>query len=361
MMYRIILIDDDTETLETLAAYYDWRGLGIELARTADNGVDGLAAILDAKPDIVLIDIKMPGMDGLTVIRETQKRGRGPYFIVISGYADFDYAQTALRLSVGDYLLKPYSPEDLENAFRKAVTELDRRIPNLIMPRYGLPRSGSGNLSYPIDSEKAIMNVIFVGEKADLAPALDCFIQRIFAMNDVNDALACVSILRAAVVRPLIERKISLSIDQLEGIRWDDRDLPNSLRQFLLAILEKAYSLIHSESTIHSVVIAAEKYIRTHYQEKLTLDIVAKAVSITPTYLSSLFPKSLGMSFISYVNKVRLERAQEFLRDPSMDLHTVAEQAGFSDVKYFSQVFKRGIGSTINQYRGQVLNDPPGR
>lgn len=354
-MYKIVLIDDDRSTLETIGAFFDWNQMGLDLAKTADDGVSGLEAILKIKPDIVLIDIKMPGMDGLEVIEETHKNGLDPYFIVMSGYADFKYAQTALRLSVSEYILKPYSPADLKQAFEKAVAELERRIPDLIMPQYKLPRKGSDVLSYPMDKEKAMMSILFTGRKEDLAFALDDFIKQIFSRNDNNDALACVSMLYGAITRLLMERRKNLSIDPMEGIRWQDRDLAKSLRQFLLSILDETYSIIHAESTINPAVIAAEKYIRIHYKDRLTLDIVAEAVYITPSYLSALFSKSLGTSFVSYVNQVRIERAQELLRNPQIDPNTLAEQVGFSDAKYFCQVFKRITGATPNQYRNQIL------
>jgi len=167
-MYKIILIDDDTDTLDTIGAFFDWNQMGLDLVITADNGVSGLEAILKIKPDIVLIDIKMPGMDGLEVIEATRKNGLDPYFIVMSGYADFKYAQTALRLSVSEYILKPYSPTDLKQAFEKAVGDLEKRIPDLIMPQYKLPRGGSDILSYPMDKEKAIMGILFTGRKENL-------------------------------------------------------------------------------------------------------------------------------------------------------------------------------------------------
>lgn len=354
-MYKIILIDDDTDTLETIGAFFDWNQMGLDLVQTADNGVSGLEAILKIKPDIVLIDIKMPGMDGLEVIEATRKNGLDPYFIVMSGYADFKYAQTALRLSVSEYILKPYSPTDLKQAFEKAVGELEKRIPDLIMPQYKLPRGGSDILSYPMDKEKAIMGILFTGKKENLAFVLDDFIKQIFSRNDNNDALACVSMLYGAITRLLMERRKTLSIDHLEGIRWNDRGLAKSLRQFLLSVLDETYSIIHSESTINPAVISAEKYIRIHYKDRLTLDIVAEAVYITPTYLSTLFSKSLGTSFVSYVNQVRIEQAQKLLLNPKADPNTIAEQVGFGDAKYLCQVFKRVTGITPTQYRNQML------
>jgi YesN/AraC family two-component response regulator len=355
-MYKIILIDDDTDTLETIAAFFDWNQMGLDLVKTADNGVSGLDAILFVKPDIVLIDIRMPGMDGLEVIEATRQNGLDPYFIVMSGYADFKYAQTALRLSVSEYILKPYSPTDLSQAFEKAVRELEKRIPVLIMPQYKLPRGGSDGLIYPMDKEKVIMSILFTGRKEDLTFALDDFIKQIFSRNDDNDALACVSLLYGAITRLLMERRKMLSIDHLEGIRWKDRDLAKSLRQFLLSVLDETYSIIHAESTINPAVISAEKYIRIHYKEKLTLDIVAEAVCITPTYLSTLFSKSLGTSFVSYVNQIRIEQAQKLLLDPKNDPITLAERVGFGDTKYFCHVFRRVTGTTPTQYRNQMLS-----
>jgi len=355
-MYKIILIDDDTETLETIAGFFDWDQMGLILAGTADNGISGLDAILKNKPDIVLIDIKMPGMDGLEVIENTQKNGLDPYFIVMSGYADFRYAQTALRLSVNEYILKPYSPMDLKLAFEKAVGELERRIPELIMPHYKLPLGGSDVLKYPLEKEKAIVDTLFTRKREDLAIILDEFIKQAFSHNNNHDALACVSILYGTITRLLVERNIKLSIDPMEGIRWHDRDLAKSLYQFLFSVLDETYSIVHSELTINPAVIAAEKYIRTHYNNKLTLDIVAEAVYITPTYLSTLFSKTLGTSFVSYVNQVRIEKAQELLRESNIDPNTLGEQVGFGDYKYFCQVFKRITGVTPNQYRNQILN-----
>jgi len=179
--------------------------------------------------------------------------------------------------------------------------------------------------------------------------------RQIFSRNDNNDALACVSMLYGAITRLLMERRKTLSIDHLEGIRWNDRGLARSLRQFLLSVLDETYSIIHSESTINPAVISAEKYIRIHYKDRLTLDIVAEAVYITPTYLSTLFSKSLGTSFVSYVNQVRIEQAQKLLLNPKVDPNTIAEQVGFGDAKYLCQVFKRVTGITPTQYRNQML------
>lgn len=350
-MYKIILIDDDADTLAAIAGHFSWGEMGMELVATAENGIAGLQAIEEQKPDIVVIDIRMPGMDGLSVIQQVRQQELYPYFIIISAYADFEYAQTALRLFVCDYLLKPFSPDDLEAALAKAVKELELRIPERVLLRYGFPLLGSAAQRYPAQHEKAITENLYAARKEVLGAALNAFVTQAFAHNNREDALACVSKLYSVIVQPLVERGRYLSGTPLEGVRWESKDLAGSVHQFLAGILEETYALLHSEPTTNPAIIAAQDYIHGHLLDKLTLDVVARAVHITPNYLSSLFTKTLGVSFVGYVNQLRVGQAQELLKDPRTDPSRVAEQVGFSDGKYFTQVFKQRTGYTPQQYR----------
>ena len=354
-MHKIILIDDDADTLAAIADHFAWDEMKMELVATADNGISGLQAIEKHKPDIVVIDIRMPGMDGLSVIRQVRQQGLYPYFIIISAYADFEYAQTALRLFVCDYLLKPFSPDDLEAALAKALKELELRIPERVLLRYGFPLMGSAACRYPAQQEKALMENLYAARKEVLGTALNAFVAQAFSQNDREDALACVSKLYSVLVRPLVERGRYLSGTPMEGIRWESKNLAESVHQFLAGILEETYALLHSEPTTNPAIFAAQDYIRGHLLDKFTLETVAKAVHITPNYLSSLFSKTLGVSFVGYVNRLRVEQAQELLHDLQTDPSRVAEQVGFSDEKYFNQVFKQCTGCTPQQYRRRFV------
>lgn len=357
-MHKIILIDDDADTLAAIAGHFLWREMGMELVATAENGTAGLQAIEEHKPDIVVIDIRMPGMDGLAVIHQVRQQGLYPYFIIISAYADFEYAQKALRLFVCDYLLKPFSPDDLEAALAKAVRDLELRIPERVLLRYGFPQQGSAACRYPAQQEKAVMENLYAARKEALGAALDGFVTQAFSHNDREDALACVSKLYSAIVRPLVERGRYLSGTSMEGLRWESKNLAESVHQFLAGVLEETYALLHCEPTTNPAIFAAQDYIRGHLLDKLTLDAVARAVHITPNYLSSLFTKTLGFSFVDYVNRLRVEQAQELLKDPRADPSRVAEQVGFSDGKYFTQVFKQRTGCTPQQYRRRFVHWP---
>ena len=113
-MIRIIIVEDEPAVARGLSkligqCHPDFQVLGI-----CRNGKEGLQKILEEKPDLVFVDINMPVMNGLDMIEEVQKSGIQTRCIILTGYAEFEYARTAIRLGVSDYLLKPISPDTLE-------------------------------------------------------------------------------------------------------------------------------------------------------------------------------------------------------------------------------------------------------
>lgn len=127
-MLKLILADDERMIRETISSLIDWNSLGIELTASCKNGPETLQAILDIKPDIVMTDIKMPGMSGLDLIAKVcSQTDLTIEFILLSGYADFDYAKQAIAYRVSNYLLKPCNENQIIEAMKKASGEIRRR------------------------------------------------------------------------------------------------------------------------------------------------------------------------------------------------------------------------------------------
>lgn len=123
-MLKLLLVEDELRIREGLVHAVRWSRLGIEICHAAEDGRQALEAALLHDPDLVLTDIRMPGMDGLEFIRELRNRGSDAVVIVISGYNDFNYALEAMRLQVTEYILKPSRPAEIEQVMLKAVTKL---------------------------------------------------------------------------------------------------------------------------------------------------------------------------------------------------------------------------------------------
>ncbi|MCR2806302.1 response regulator transcription factor [Paenibacillus soyae] len=126
-MYKLVLIDDEPIIREGLRTIVDWASFDIELCGECDNGLDGLALCRDEKPDIAIVDLKMPGMDGIELIEEARLLGIQTDFIVLSGYSDFTYAQKATEFGVRSYLVKPIEPSQLVAKLKTLRAEWEER------------------------------------------------------------------------------------------------------------------------------------------------------------------------------------------------------------------------------------------
>lgn len=124
-LYSVVVIDDNRIAVEAIVRSTDWDLCGCQVAGSAYDGVAGLRLIEEVQPDIVVIDIQMPGFNGLEVIGKMREQKKNIQFIIISGYSQFEYARQALRYGVKDYLLKPVMKEEMEAALKHVADELN--------------------------------------------------------------------------------------------------------------------------------------------------------------------------------------------------------------------------------------------
>lgn len=128
-MYKVVLADDEVLALEGLQTLTDWGERGFEICGVCENGEDALSVISQCVPDLVITDIRMPGIDGLELIRRVRKLDmEQPIFIVLSGYAEFEYARTAIRYGVRHYLLKPVIDAEWDKVLAGITDELEMRL-----------------------------------------------------------------------------------------------------------------------------------------------------------------------------------------------------------------------------------------
>lgn len=119
-MYKVLLVDDERMILEGISSIVDWKSVDTELIGTARNGIEAYAFVCEHEPDIVISDIRMPGMDGLQLVAKVKETHPQTRFIMLSGFDEFEYAQIAMQHGVKHYLLKPCN----ENSILKALSEI---------------------------------------------------------------------------------------------------------------------------------------------------------------------------------------------------------------------------------------------
>ena len=119
MGMKVLIADDEEKICQLIVHLVDWESLDMEVVAVTHNGIEALEAIRKWKPDIAITDIRMPGYDGLELIRASKEVLPQMEFIIISGYRHFEYAQTAIRFGVKDYLLKPIKKDELYNTLKR--------------------------------------------------------------------------------------------------------------------------------------------------------------------------------------------------------------------------------------------------
>lgn len=122
---RIIIVEDEINTRLGLLKLLKTRD-NVEVIADAEDGIEGLRLIKDLQPDLVIADICMPKMDGLTMIECLEEVHDGIKFIILSGHADFEYAKQGIRLGIDEYLLKPITKKELLESLDRIETKISR-------------------------------------------------------------------------------------------------------------------------------------------------------------------------------------------------------------------------------------------
>lgn len=125
-MHKVLVVEDEDMIRKGIVHAVDWGSMGCVVVGEADNGLVGVEKIHELLPDIVVADVTMPLMDGLAMLEETIEKY--PYAaIIISGYNEFELAQTAIRIGVSEYLLKPIEFDNLQLAVERAKQQVEQR------------------------------------------------------------------------------------------------------------------------------------------------------------------------------------------------------------------------------------------
>ena len=126
-MYRVVIADDESIIRKGLRELVDWKKLGLELSAEAADGAQVLEHIKTFKPHILITDIKMPEMDGITLIKRVKESGLDTKIIIISAYSDYEFMKEAIKLGVDGYLLKPIDNDELTSNLSDLVIKIQNK------------------------------------------------------------------------------------------------------------------------------------------------------------------------------------------------------------------------------------------
>ena len=134
-MLKVVIADDEKMICSLISQLLDWKALDIEIVGMAYTGIDAFEMIITKEPDIVISDIRMPGYDGLELIKRIKEAGIEAEFVMISGFKQFEYAQNAMKYGVKYYLLKPIEEEKLLEIIQEIKETIQKRKHMIFMKK----------------------------------------------------------------------------------------------------------------------------------------------------------------------------------------------------------------------------------
>ena len=530
-LYNVLLVDDEADVLQAMKKKIDWEALGFCLAGTAENGQEALEMAEQLHIDVVMTEIKMPYMDGLTLCKNLKQSYRNMKVIIYSGFDDFEFAREAVHLEAEEYLLKPISAGDMEAAFSKVRKKLDQEYDEyrnlnrlseyyrkslpamreqLVMgilegriagerarammetyeicldspfyvvaalymdvnPREEQPQPAQlFTLSlkdmvqdylknrtrffstafldqviviFMLDEREEIDQVLYhldqickmgfrvlkssvtaaVGQICANTDALHTSYEEAVNAMEYRSILGSGQVLYINDIEPCSEENILVTEHEFQNlvhaVKLGNRDETNaaiaqimdSIRkepispgQYQLLFMEllselmkigRAYKLHPNQifgehagswQELYRMVTVdelegwlqevctnlrhvlrherrdsaarlteqAKAYIEEHYKESdLSADSLCRCLNVSAAYFSTIFKREVGMSFVAYLTKIRLEHALELLRTTEDKTYIIASRVGYMEPNYFSYVFKKQYGISPSKYRAEM-------
>jgi two-component system, response regulator YesN len=398
-LLKVLIADDEPNIREGIRYSIDWHGIGMEVVAEAEDGEEALELALEYEVDVLLADLNMPIMNGLTLIKNIRENLQKCRVVIISGHDEFSYAQEALRLEVEDYILKPIKPDSLTEVLKKVRNKLQTQTAQrkyleiasnhisqntlLIQERFcrnwvegnltngkikeqldfwGLPEEVPHLLAVVRSQELEIKQPLIQGTDKEI------FIFRVKkiileVLEKQQKLVFCdesglLFILLWGYVQEESFSKIEKSIESnlhvsstlySTSITGDFDSVPS--------IYESYKKKVYEEFQISPIVRRAKNYIREQYTNpELTLESIAQQLQISSVYLSRMIKQGLGTSFVGLVTEMRIKKAIMLLNSTNLQMNEIAEQVGYESQHYFSTSFKKVVGVSPNQYRkGAVL------
>ena len=354
-MIKLMLVDDEPIFREHLCATVDWLSYGFVICGEAENGNEALEKLEIYRPDIILVDINMPFMDGLCLSEILTEKHPDISIVIVTGHDEFEYAKKAVRLGVKDYILKPFDNEELIATLLK----LKEEIIKVRGKWYNYLGSDCTNTGFCSGTAyENLMLYLKARNREKVALELDHIFECIegkklsfvYAATICSGLISlCLSCLTEAGKN--IETVVGKGFSPLEEIR--DKDSIEDLKSWIENLFHGTMAALGIEKTSRagSITVMAKDYIARNYQdESLNVEKIARSLFINSRYLRRVFTAHTQMTVIDYITRLRMQKAAELLEGANIKHVEIARMLGYSDACYFSRCFKKFYGISPSEY-----------
>lgn len=406
-MYSVFLVDDEHIVLDGIRNKLNLSS-DFTFAGEASDGELALSMIREVKPDILITDIKMPFMDGLELARAVKRIQPWIRIIILSGHDEFDYAKEAIKIGVEDYILKPFTHEELETSLLKVAQSIgiERRktsdmsrlkeelestvhlaknkfLSDLVSGTTDFTSALNKSQEFKIDliARYYKITVSDFHSQTDSTQVIQNAKNRISALlknrSDIlsfyisPDTLVCIikgsdekevdedSFAAAESINHIAGQEencftvsaIGNTVDHLSHIPLSFKSAAKLLKMTSPGNKGRILSCDSIQKS-NDVINKAKEFIQKNFASQDTcLTSVAESVHLSPNHFSAIFSQECGVTFIEYLTNLRIEEAKKLLLNTEMRSGDIAYECGFSDPHYFSFIFKKNTGLSPREFK----------
>lgn len=309
-MLNVIIADDNIKMVNGIKSMIDRNFPELYVEKTFYNGHTLMAYLDEHTPDILIVDILMPGYSGLDACSKIRETSSSAQIIIITGHTEFSYAQQAIRYQVCDLITKPYDNSTLKDAITKAVN-----APVIPLINYYVDAVRNVSMRDFLKSYNSKLLTLTHG-------------QLLFLLEEAKKIL-----------------KLECNLSEI---------VTSEVKESLLRFSEQYYMFNPNAS----LTKRAKLFIRENYSDmNLSLTNIADYLSVSTSHLSRIFKSECHTGLTEYITKVRIEQAKRLLSETDFSIRDISIQTGYTTDKYFVQVFKDVVGITPSQYREVKSNE----
>ena len=351
---KIVIADDEVLVRKGISMTIPWNELGIDQVFEASDGKQAFDIIKENEIDILLKDIKMPKMDGLELLEKVSIISPRTVNIVLSCVNDMECVRQAMKFNKAvDYIPKlTMSTDELKSVIQRALAFVKDE------------ETGEQKAQEPIPSfsraewEADLRKGLEYESKEEIFHVLGAVFQEAAALGDAwrksSEWEEIVGVLTSEGKKYGIYEKEYLYSQVRSALK--NARFREELEKELIKLTFWMKDRIEEEKrkSYDAGIHAASEYILRNYDKNIKLADVAEYIGMSESYFSRYFKRVMGEGFSEYLNRVRIEKAKELLRERRITVAETAERVGYANANYFTQIFKSYTGLSPKAYQKSV-------
>ena len=389
-MYKMILADDEILFREYLQAVLPWADFGIQVEGVFANSQEVLAHFQTATADLALLDINMPGESGMDLAQLLLAQHKHLKIIFISGYSEFTYVHRALKMGAVDYILKPFTKQELTKAIERTLLSIEKEKKQLFVDCFETllrEQNSPADMQMLCQFQKRYFEGCLFS--VALFELIDVHLHYKVNRKEIYDAFCAellvqgISLIVLGEVKPVFVfyykeafqenlmpclEKLLQSMEQTFHVHAILTVSNRTNDLFELGVLYNNAHSIHPdvkfESLSRMIVYSTtfkkrsehladkiENYINKNYWDgELSIAGIAKEFFLDPSHIRRVFFQSKGMKISHYIRQVRMETAVRLVKENKYSIAKIAEMCGYNEQAYFTKCFRQFTGESPSQF-----------